>query len=411
MSKSSFFISLLTGIVSGAIAGAIMFSIGVVILLTNPGYAADWILQHSNVEVSQDASLEISGTTPLVGELVANEASVIQVVEEVKPAVVSIMIKKDVPIIEQYYEQDPFFGFQMPQYRQNGTEKQEIGGGSGFIVSADGMIVTNKHVVADPDAEYSVFTNEGQQFEATVIARDTISDIAVLDIETTNDLPYLDFGNSDQLQVGQTAIAIGNALGEFSNSVSVGVVSGLSRSITAGDAYGGELEQLEDVVQTDAAINPGNSGGPLLNLKGKVIGVNVAVANAENIGFALPANTVQQIVDSVKKTGKIVRPALGVRYIDVTPEIAQANDLLYSYGALVLRGLKPEDLAVVPGSAADKAGIVENDIILEIDDIKLETITLASVIAKKKVGDIIKLKLLHAGEEKVIEVTLEEVSS
>lgn len=344
----------------------------------------------------------------------SQEELVVNAVKKTKPAVVSVIITKDVPIIEQYYE-DPFrdfFGgqspFQVPKFRENGTEKKEVGGGSGFIVSEDGYIVTNKHVVSDEKAEYTVFLNDGEKYTAKVIARDSLNDIAILKIEA-KDLPYLKFANSDKLEIGQSAIAIGSPLVEFKNSVSVGVVSGLSRSIVAGDGFG-KSEQLEGVIQTDAAINPGNSGGPLLNLKGEVIGVNVAVASAENIGFSLPANLVKAAFDSVKEHGKIVRPYLGVRYVQINEAFKEANNLKVDYGIIVLRGVKPEELAVVPGSPADKAGLKENDIILEVDGEKItEEVNFARIVAEKKVGEKLKLKVLAQGKEKDVEVELEEM--
>ncbi len=344
----------------------------------------------------------------------SQEDLVVNAVKKAKPAVVSVIITKDVPILEQYYE-DPFrdfFGgqspFQVPKFRENGTEKKEVGGGSGFIVSEDGYIVTNKHVVSDEKAEYTVFLNDGEKYTAKVIARDSLNDIAILKIEA-KDLPYLKFANSDKLEIGQSAIAIGSPLVEFKNSVSVGVVSGLSRSIVAGDGFG-KSEQLEGVIQTDAAINPGNSGGPLLNLKGEVIGVNVAVASAENIGFSLPANLVKTVFDSVKEHGKIIRPYLGVRYAQINEAFKKANNLKVDYGIIVIRGVKPEELAVIPGSPADKAGLKENDIILEIDGEKItEEVNFARIVAEKKVGEKLKLKVLAQGKEKEIEVTLEEV--
>lgn len=343
------------------------------------------------------------------------EAAVIDVVKKATPAVVSIVITKDVPILERSFDNffgDPFsspFGFPMPHMQQRGTQKQEIGGGSGFIVSSDGLIITNRHVVSQADAEYTVFTNDGKKYDATVVARDPVQDLAVLRIKTSN-LPFLQFASSDALQVGQSVIAIGNALGEFQNTVSVGVVSGLARSITAGDGQGAS-EQLSNVIQTDAAINPGNSGGPLLDLHGTVIGVNVAVAQgSENVGFALPGNLARSVVESVQKTGKIVRPFIGVRYIPVTPALKEKNNLSVDYGVLVSRGETVEDLAVVPNSPAAKAGIVEGDIILEADGKKLTNETsLSSLIAAKNVGERVSLKILHHGQEKMVEVTLDEV--
>ncbi len=350
--------------------------------------------------------------------ILSQQSFVVDAVKKSNPAVVSIVISKDVPTYEQYFapNQSPFgdlfgspFGsfFNVPQYRQNGTEKQEVGGGSGFLVSKDGMIVTNKHVVADTEAEYTVFLNNGEKYTATVLDRDSVLDIAIIKISGP-DFPYLSFGDSDALQLGQTTIAIGNALGEFKNTVSVGVISGLSRSITAGDGMG-ESELLDHVIQTDAAINPGNSGGPLLDLSGNVVGVNVAVAQgSQSIGFALPINSIKSVVESVESTGKIVRPYIGIRYTTITPELKEKNNLSVDYGILVQRGATAADLAVIPGSPADKAGIVENDIILEIDGKKIdEDVNFAYVIREKKVGDTVVLKILSKGIEKTVSVILE----
>lgn len=356
----------------------------------------------------------------------SREQEVVSTVQKAQKAVVSIVISQNVPKFEQYFNQpnqqnDPFNGFfgnvfpqfnmPMPQMRQNGTEKQDIGGGSGFLVSADGLIVTNKHVVDQDGAEYTVFLNDGTKYTAKVIAKDPVNDIAIIKIDAKN-LPYLSFADSSSVQVGQTAIAIGNALGEFRNTVSLGVVSGLSRSITAGTDFG-QPEELNEVIQTDAAINPGNSGGPLLNLAGDVIGVNVAIAQgSQNVGFALPANEVQSVVTSVQKTGKISRAYLGVRYTEITPEIQKANNLSVDYGVLVLRGQNPQDLAVIPGSPANKAGIVEGDIILEADGTKLDSNTsLASLVGKKQPGDSMNLKVLSKGQEKTVTVKLEELKN
>ena len=353
---------------------------------------------------------------------VAHEARVIQTVRATTPAVVSIIITKDVPVVEQFFEEVPnpfgdFFGqdplsqfrFRVPRLRQRGTQEREIGGGSGFLISSDGMVITNRHVVQQTDVDYTVFLSDGTKHAAQVLARDPINDIAIIKINASG-LPALAFGDSDSLQVGQSVIAIGNALSEFQNTVSVGVISGLSRSIIAGNGAG-QAEQLEEVIQTDAAINPGNSGGPLLNLAGEVIGVNVAVAlGSENIGFALPANLVSGIVDSVRETGRIVRPFLGVRYVQITPVMQERNSLPVDYGVLVIRGEEANDLAVVPGSPADKADLEEGDIILEVDGARLsEKLSLASVIRNKNVGDSVTLKLLHKGEERVVTIRLEEI--
>lgn len=235
------------------------------------------------------------------------EEQIIKAVKAASPAVVAITVSKNVPIIEQcpynpFSDLPPEFqqffgqGWQFYQPCQKGTKFQKVGGGSGFIISTDGLILTNKHVVQDTAAEYTIFTNDGKKYSAKVLVRDPNIDIAVIKI-SASDLPTIKLGDSDSIQVGQNAIAIGNALGEFRNTVNVGVVSGLSRNITASGA--GLTEKIYNVIQTDASINPGNSGGPLLNLRGEVMGINTAIAqNAQGIGFAIPVNQVKEIISN-----------------------------------------------------------------------------------------------------------------
>lgn len=386
-------------VLSGVIGGLLVVSISLGVLLSPlrslvPGFSGAPTAQTPLFSFSED------------------EDAIPSVVEAVNPAVVSIVISRDVPIIEQYYE-NPFegfggFSFRVPRYRQNGTERQEVGGGSGFLISADGYVVTNSHVVQEEDAEYTVLTNTEEKYTARVVAKDAVLDIAVLKIEAEG-LPYLEFGDSDALRLGERVIAIGNALGEFRNTVSVGVISGLSRSIVAGNGVGSS-ERLENIIQTDAAINPGNSGGPLLNMEGEVIGVNVAVAQgSENIGFSLPANAVSSAVESIREHGRVIRPFLGVRYRLIDEALREANSLAVEHGALITRGETVDELAVIPGSPADKAGLVENDIILEVDGIEIdETHSLASLLRTKQVGDRIVLRVLHRGVEGDVPVMLEE---
>lgn len=397
--------TLLVGCIGAVLCQVVLVAVGLGILFHSP--LKDSLAQQLQSIV--DRAVTEKNLTDSAG----NHSDVVDVVSAADPAVVSIVITKDVPKMEQILNQDgrnnPFgiFGFTMPQYRQNGTEEKEIGGGSGFIVSADGYIVTNAHVVSDKDAKYTVLLNDESKHDATVVAADSVLDIAVLKIDATN-LSYLEFGDSDTVKVGQSVVAIGNALGQFRNTVSVGVISGLSRSITAGSNGGSEL--LSDVLQTDAAINPGNSGGPLLDLSGHVIGVNVATSSGgENISFSLPSNTVKATVESIEKNGKIVAPYLGVRYVMIDDDYAKANDLPVTDGALVIRGNDGKTLAVVPGSPADKAGIEENDIITEVDGVKLDsTHQLATELRQKAVGDTVTLKILHDGAEKTVTATLEE---
>ena len=354
---------------------------------------------------------------PVSTESLTAENDLINMIERVNPAVVSVVVTKDVPIYEQYYEEfNPWGwfgeGISIPRTRESGTEEREVGGGSGFIVSEEGLIVTNRHVVSDKEARYSILMNDGKTYGVEVLARDELLDIAVLkisDLPKDTKLSYLSFGDSEGLKLGQRVVAIGNALAEFRNSVSVGVVSGLARSIMATDDYG-RVENLDQVIQTDAAINPGNSGGPLLNIKGEVVGVNVATSRgADNIGFALPAHVVKGVVESVKVNGKIVRPFLGVRYTMITPQLKEKNKLPVSYGALVSRGVAEGDLAVAPGSPADLAGLEENDIILSVDGEKLQGKDLATVLRSKQVGSTIKLLVFHKGKEEEKEITLVEM--
>lgn len=338
------------------------------------------------------------------------DSHVVKTVEEVTPAVVSVVVTKNISGQGQSYRWYTPFGdlFSVPQQPQEGSTEQEIGQGSGFFVSSDGYIVTNKHVVSDGEASYTVLTSEGKKYDAKVLAKDSTFDIAILKVDG-NSFTHLSFADSDTIKVGQKTIAIGNALGEFQNSVSTGIVSGLFRSITARTGIGTQ-EQLDGVIQTDAAINPGNSGGPLLDIQGNVIGINVAMQDgAENVGFALPSNMVKGIVDSVRKYGKIIKPYLGIRYAPVTDALAESNKLSVDYGVLVARGESSNELAVIPGSPADKAGIVENDILLEVDGVKLEkSKSLASIIRQKSVGQTITIKLLHDGETKEVTAKLEQ---
>ena len=340
---------------------------------------------------------------------------VVDAVERVSPAVVSIIAAKDLPVVERFF-MDPFgsedflreffeFSPSGPSQDSGKTERREIGRGTGFLVSEDGYIITNKHVVADEDAEYTVILNSGTTFKANVVARDPVHDIAVIKIEGGS-FPTASFGSSDNIKVGQTVIAIGNALGEFSNTVSVGVISGMERSLVAGDL--GEQSQLQHVLQTDAAINPGNSGGPLLNLEGRVIGINTAmVSGAENIGFAVPAEIAARDLEYVRTDGRIVYPYLGVRYTVITEQLRKEKDLDSEFGALLIADDK--NPAVLPGSPAAAAGLKEGDIITHINNIPLQkNVSLGEEIQKRKSGDIIQLTVRRNGSTLSFNVTLTE---
>lgn len=316
------------------------------------------------------------------------EDATIKAVKNVSPSVVSVVATKDIPVIEEYYI-NPFPGLmpdlQIPQYRQKGTEKKQVSSGTGFFISKDGLLLTNKHVVEDIKAEYSVILNDGRKLEAKVLARDPFQDIAIIKITGDNFIP-IPLGDSDSVNVGQTVIAIGNALGEFRNTVSVGIISGLHRSVTAEGSSAGP-EQLQELIQTDAAINPGNSGGPLLDLSGKVIGINAAMAqSAQSIGFALPINIAKRDVNDAIDFGKIKYPYLGINY------------KIVDNGVLLVKGPNGEP-AVDPKGPASQAGLKEGDIVME---------NISVLLSKHRVGDKVNLKVLREGKEMIVEVVLGE---
>ena len=354
---------------------------------------------------------------------VSYEQSIIDAARNVSPSVVSIVISKNLPVYEQQWVdafgnqgidplRDLLPNIQIPQKIQKGTKYQEVGAGSGFIVSIDGLVLTNKHVVSDKKADYTVLTSDGQKYSAKVLALDPVQDLAVIKIQGDGKVfkPVI-LGDSSGIQIGQTAIAIGNALGQFSNTVSVGVISGLQRTISASDKLGSFSETLENIIQTDAAINSGNSGGPLLNLKGEVIGINTAMAqDAEAVGFAIPINMAKKDIEQVIKTNKIVYPFLGVRYILVVGDIKEEYKLSVNYGALVLKGENGEP-AITVGSPAEKAGIKVKDVILQVNGEKI-TIdnSMSEIIRKYNVGDKIMLNILRDGKEQDVEAVLSERS-
>ena len=411
-------VSMIIGTVAGGFAGYYAGSYFLTDFISTSSIVTPQIIRHGdNVSLStsnQDATIAV---------------------EQASPAVVSIIVSKEITTsynynnlqspMDQFFKEwsllpDDFFnGPRIPENwgpnppeqpaPEEKKEKKEIGGGTGFIIfSEDGLILTNKHVVSDTEAEYTVITNDGEKYEAEVLARDPFNDIAILKVQAS-DLSEIKLGDSDTLKIGQTVIAIGNALGEYRNTVTKGVISGISRRVIAGDASGAS-EVLENVIQTDAAINFGNSGGPLINLQGEVIGINTAISReGQLIGFAIPVNQAKQVIESVKEYGYIVRPYIGVRYTLINKDIVEKNNLEVDYGALIVRGTEESDLAVIPGSPANKAGLVENDIILEVDGERIdEEHSLSRSIQKHKPGDEVELKVYHQGEEKIVKVILEE---
>ncbi len=337
------------------------------------------------------------------------KSPIVEVAKKVCPAVITVIISKDLPKVEGLY----FFpfgekSFTVPRMKKGRKEKTKIGGGSAFIISNDGYILTSQHVVADPEADYTVILTTTKKYPAKVISRDPINDVAILKIKEKN-CPYLELGDSDKIELGEEVIAVGNPLGEFHDTISAGIVSGLSRFIAAYSSLSREAARLKGLIQTDAAINPGNSGGPLVNMTGEVIGINTAmVMGAQNLGFAIPINYAKKDLEEVKKYGKIKRPFLGIRYIILNKEIAEQNKLPVDYGALVMRERLGET-AVIKGSTAEKAGIKEFDIMLEIEGEKItEKNPLANVLQKFKIGEKIDFKILREKKEIGLKVTLEE---
>lgn len=331
----------------------------------------------------------------------SEESATTQVVEEAGPAVVSIVVSREV---SQSGNFGPFGFFSLPE---SPSGLQEVGAGTGFFVSSDGWVMTNKHVVADETATYTVLTNDGESYEARVMAKDPGNDIALLKIDITN-APHLQFADSNSLQLGQRVIAIGNSLGQYQNTVTTGVISGIGRSIRAGG--GGVTEELDGVIQTDAAINRGNSGGPLLSMSGLVVGINTAIdAGGQAIGFAIPANDARTALESYQRAGRIVRPYLGVRYAMITPAMARVNNLPRDYGALLVRGQNAANFAVLPGSPADRAGLKENDIILELGGMRLdEDNSLAKALKRHQSGERVEAKIFRDDSERVVTITIGE---
>ena len=341
-----------------------------------------------------------------------SNSPIVAIAKKVCPAVITVIVSKDLPKAENFYS-FPFGGkeYVMPKLEkgQKGKiEKTQIGGGSGFIVSENGYVFTSNHVVSDTTADYTVVLDPKHKYPVKILSRNPINDTAVLKIEGER-FPCLELSDSNKIELGEEVVAVGNALGEFSDTLSAGIVSGLSRYITAFGGMDHQMQNLRGLIQTDAAINPGNSGGPLVNMEGKVIGINTAmIMGAQNIGFAIPINYAKKDLEEVKKYGKIIVPFLGVKYVLISKEMAQANKLPINDGALVVREALGES-PVVKGSAADKAGVKEWDIIVECNDEKITTKNqLANILAKCKIGSETSLKVLRDGKEITLRVKLEE---
>lgn len=305
------------------------------------------------------------------------ESKMIEVIKEVSPAVVSV-------VGEQFSLRGDLLG---------------RGEGTGFVVREDGLIVTNRHVVLNENASYKVVLNDGTEYPVRVVGRDVFDDVAILEIEAEIEgLPVMNLGDSDLIEVGQSVLSFGNALALYDNTVTSGIISGKGRDIAAFNDAVGRAESLSGLLQTDAPINRGNSGGPLVNLHGEVIGVNVAVADANGIGFAIPINDLKPILNSVEKYGEIVRPILGVRFVMLNE--AQAETFgVGQPGALVSAGQSIDEPALVPGGPAEEAGVLDRDVIVAVDGKEVSLVNpLHDLIRNYEPDDVVTLKIWRAGE-------------
>lgn len=344
------------------------------------GLTAWWYMSGDQSEVKLPF-----GSTEVVK--VEEDSAIIDSVAAVSPAVVSITSDVD---------EESIYGLYSLQT-----------GGTGFIITSDGLVLTNKHVVIDSGVNYKVLTSSGESYPAKVLSLDPVNDLAVIKVEA-NGLPIVELGDSTSLKIGQTVIAIGNALNEYQNTVTTGVISAVDRSILAADGQG-RSEELENMIQTDAAINPGNSGGPLVDLSGRVIGINTAIdVEAVNIGFAIPINQAKSAIDSVIEFGRIIRPRLGIRYIPVTPELAALSQMDVKQGALIYGD--SANLAVIPGGPADKSGLKMNDIIIEINGEEIDyNHSLSSILQQYRPGDEIEVSYYRAGKKEMVKIILDEM--
>lgn len=340
------------------------------------------------------------------------KSPIVEIAKKVCPAVITVIVSRDLPKAESFYS-FPFGGkgYATPrsQKGQKGkVEKMEIGGGSGFIVSENGYVITSNHVVSDTTAEYTVILDPKHKYVAKVLSRNQINDTAILKIEGER-FPFLEMADSNDIDLGEEVVAVGNPLGEFTDTLSAGIVSGLSRVINAFGGIENQMQNLRGLIQTDAAINPGNSGGPLINMEGKVIGINTAmIAGAQNIGFAIPINYAKKDLAEVKKFGKIIMPFLGVKYVLISKEMAGVNKLPVNDGALVVREALGES-PMVKGSPADLAGMKEWDIILECNNEKItDKNPLANILQKCRIGEVTLFKILRDGKELNLKVKLQE---
>lgn len=368
---------------------------GIVLLALLAGYTGAWLQ-------NRHESNSLATNTSAQKKIVTSESALIsQIAKTVGPSVVSISVEISDGSVD-------FFGNEQPSAQ---------GAGTGIILSTSGIIVTNRHVVPEGTTKVGVTLSDGTEFkDVEVIGRTSEGDSLDVAFLKINDLEghklvAAELGDSTKMQVGENVVAIGNALGQFQNTVTSGIISGYGRNITAGDSSGqsGATENLINLFQTDAAINQGNSGGPLVNMNGQVIGINTAVAagDAQNIGFAIPINDISGMINQVLETGKFARPYLGIRYVALSPDVAKQLDLSQTSGAYISESNDPSSPSIIPDSPADKAGLKQRDIITAIDDTKIDqTHSLSSLLGTHQPGDKVKLTIVRNGKTLHINATL-----
>lgn len=363
--------------------------LGIIILSFGAGAFGSYVIVSSGL---LDATKTITNNRDKIvlqqGEVVADVA------KNVSPSVVSITTQSTSASAR-------FFG---------GNTVVE-GAGSGIIISKDGYVLTNKHVVPDSTTSVTVITADGTEYkDVSVVGRDLVNDAAFLKVPNVNDLSPATIGNSKAVTVGQQVVAVGNALGQYQNTVTSGIISGIGRPVQAGSESGDSLESLDNLFQTDAAINPGNSGGPLLNLAGEVIGVNTAVAqDAQGIGFAIPIDDIKGLITSILTKGKLARGVLGVRYVTIDAQVANHYHLSLKRGAYVIGD--NTDPAVIPGGAAERAGVKAKDIITAVNDQQISPgQSLAGLLGQYGPGDTVKLSITRGNNQLTLNVALQPAS-
>lgn len=366
--------------------------LAIIFLSISAGFAGGWLGAQS---LQNDTSPSVSQGRQVVRE---QSTLISSIAEEVGPSVVSI------DVTSENTTQDLFFG---PQTRQQQSA------GTGFIISDDGYVVTNRHVISDGATSVSLTMSDGTVLDNVTVVGKTSEgdslDVAFLKINDTKGktLTPAKIGDSSSMQVGDTVVAIGNALGQFQNTVTSGIISGYGRSVVASDQSGASSDNLQNLFQTDAAINQGNSGGPLVNSDGEVIGINTAVAGgtAQNIGFAIPINDAKGLIDGVLESGTLERPYLGVQYIQLTPGSAEELGVAQTEGAYI--NASGGTNGVVSGSPAAQAGLQAGDVIIKVNDEDVNTQnTLASVVGRFQVGAEVTITFVRDGKEQTTKTTL-----